>query len=54
MRLTQAHTRTAAIPIDEFNAGGLQRLTNSQIVSCCHRGLRFGELSTPNRAQAYG
>ena len=26
MRLTQAHTRTAAIPIDEFDAGRFKRL----------------------------
>jgi hypothetical protein len=54
MRLTQAHTRTATIRVEEFDAGGLQGVTNSQIVSRCHRGLTFRELSTPNRAQADG
>jgi len=54
MRLPQAHSGPTAIPIDEFDASSLQSAANGQIVGCCHRGVTFGEFSTPNRAQAYG
>jgi len=48
MRLTQAHTRTAAIPINEFNARGLERAANGQIIRRCQRSLAFSYFSTEN------
>jgi hypothetical protein len=54
MRLPQAHSGPTAIPIDEFDAGSFKSAANSQVVNCGHRGVTFGEFSTPNRAQANG
>jgi hypothetical protein len=36
IRLSQAHPGPAAIVIDEFDAGALQRAANGRIVSCRH------------------
>jgi hypothetical protein len=32
----QAHTRAAAVLVDELDAGGLERAANSEIIWSCH------------------
>ena len=52
--LPQAHPVPAAVLVNELDAGCLQRAPNRQIVWRCEGGLKLGEFSTPDRAQAYG
>jgi hypothetical protein len=55
MCLSQTHPGPTDVFVDELDTRGLQRAATSLIVivSCCHGGVPFGELSTANRAQAY-
>jgi len=52
MRLTQAHPRTAAIPIDEFDAGGLQSTPNRWVIDRGHWRLSLSQLGPADRGDA--
>jgi hypothetical protein len=39
VRLTQAHPRATTVPIDEFDARGLECAANGQIMRRCQRSL---------------